>query len=301
MFDEAEFAKQQIVRLCERALQEAGVAGVFPTPLDVVAELVGIGETLDINELPDEPTLRRPKAFGKLLGALHFRSRTAFIDFSQIEGRVRWTKGHELTHGLVPWHQTTVLFDDEERLFRDTEDQREREANTGAAHLLFQGNRFVERAMSYQTSVKTPILMAAEVGASMHATIWYYVEHHPQAVALAVAGRHPRADGHVPIFKTVESKAFRERFGDFRSRLPPQGLPVAAGAGPTDLTAAIAQAKLSVGAVETELTISDKSSDRGVPMRAELFHNQRSTFLMVTPRRRVRLGQRVELEAANAG
>lgn len=299
-FAEAEFVRQQIVGFCEAALQEAGVAGVFPTPLEAVAEAAGIGETLDINELPDEPTLRRPKAFGKLLGALHFGSRTAFVDLNQIEGRVRWIKGHELTHGVVPWHQTTVLFDNEERLFKDTEEQREREANIGAAHLLFQGSRFVEQAMSYQTSMKTPILMSAEVGASMHATIWYYVEHHPKAVALAIAGRHTRADGHVPIFTTVESAAFLERFGDFRSLLPPKGLPVVAGVGSSDLTEAISQAKLSIGAVETEFSMPDKNSDRGVRMRAELFHNQRSTFLMVTPRRRVRLGKRVDLATSSS-
>jgi hypothetical protein len=237
-FNEDEFAHQRVVRIAEAVLRDAGVMGVFPTPLDEVAEAAGIVETLNISQLPDVPAFKAPKALGRILGALHFGSRTVFVDGGQIEGRVRWTRGHEITHNVVPWHRTSLLLDDEERLFRRVEEQREREANIGAAHLLFQGGRFFENALSYETSLKTPILLADDFGASMHATIWYYVEHHPGDVALAVAGMHQRATGHVPIFRTVESGSFRTRFGSLATHLPPSGLPVADGAGDDRIAAA---------------------------------------------------------------
>lgn len=296
-FNDEEFAHQRVTRISEAVLRDAGVIGVFPTPLDEVAEAAGIVETLDINQLPDAPDFKAPKALGRILGALHFGSRTAFVDGGQIEGRVRWTRGHEITHNVVPWHRTSLLFDDEERLFRRVEEQREREANIGAAHLLFQGGRFFENALSYETSIKTPILLAEDFGASMHATIWYYVEHHPGEVALAVAGLHRRASGHVPVFRTVESRPFRTRFGSLGSHLSPAGLPVTDGAGDDSLAVAARKARMASGTAETELQLFGAD---GVPVtvRAEMFCNQRCLFLLVTPKKLMRLGKRIKVASA---
>ena len=291
-FSEEQFVNQRIVRIAEALLRDADVVGVFPTPLDQVARAAGIAETLSINELPEVPDFKAPRALERILGALHFGSRTVFVDGGQIEGRVRWTKGHEITHNAVPWHRTTLLLDDEERLFRRVVEQRERDANIGAAHLLFQGGRFFENALSYETSLKTPILLADDFGASMHATIWYYVEHHPKEVALAVAGLHPRATGHVPIFHTVQSVSFQARFGSLANHLPPLGLPVTDGAGNDRIAAATKRARAAIGTSQTEIEVLDVDGTL-TGLRAELFSNQRCLFLLVAPRRLVRLGKRV--------
>ena len=42
--------------------------------------------------------------------------------------------------------------------------------------------------------MRTPVALAPGDGASMHATLHDYVEEHPDAVALLVAGRHPNCD-----------------------------------------------------------------------------------------------------------
>lgn len=67
---------------------------------------------------------------------------------------------------------------------------------------MFQGGRFHARALDYETSLQAPIILAEQYGASFHASIRFYVEHHPEPVALIVAGRHQRADRTVPIWLT---------------------------------------------------------------------------------------------------
>lgn len=67
--------------------------------------------------------------------------------------------------------------DAERNLFYGTREELEAEANWTAAQLLFQGPRFHERALSDQVSIRTPIALAEEYAASMHASIRYYVQH----------------------------------------------------------------------------------------------------------------------------
>jgi hypothetical protein len=57
--------------------------------------------------------------------------------------------------------------------------------------LPIQGRRFHERGLEYRRTIKTPILLASEVGASYHATIRHYAEYHPDALALTIGGPVP--------------------------------------------------------------------------------------------------------------
>ena len=296
IFDESEFAERRILGLCEKALERAGVAGLLPTPLDRVIEVAGIDEILDISDLPAD--IPKPRAFSRILGAVHFRHRTAFIDRSQSRGRIRWIEAHEATHTILPWHAAQSFLDDDETLFRATEEQREREANVGAAHLVFQGRRFFEQALDFEHSIKTPILLSDDFGASIHATVRYYTERHPEPMALAVCGRFRWQSGHVPIYDTFESPAFRRTFGSVRAQLPETGLPIAPGAGNDDL-AAIADAALSA--------VDETTCDLRLPnlkgelrrFRVEAFHNQHSLFLLFTRQRGfARLGRKIDLKSS---
>jgi hypothetical protein len=294
-FDEAAFAERRVLGFCEAALERAGVAGVLPTPLEPVIEVAGIKEILDISDLPND--IPRPRALARILGAVHFRHKTAFIDRSQSHGRVKWIEAHEATHSILPWHSAQAFLDDDETLFRTAEEEREREANIGAAHLIFQGGRFFEQAMDYEHSIKTPILLSDSFGASMHATIRYYAERHPEPMALAICGRLRWRSGHVPIYDTFESPAFYRTFGKLRGLLPTTGFPVEEGAG-NDGLAAIAEAALSSSdevACETRLARQEGGESR---FRVEAFHNQHSLFILFTRRRGiVRLGRRIDLES----
>ncbi|SRR6266545_1184220 len=198
----------------------SGVDGVLPTPLDLVGGAVAVDELVDIGELPEDLRRSTPGALRRILGAYLYRSDTAFVDLSQPSGRKRFIHAHEAAHKLIPWHEASFHLDDEKRLFRETEELLELEANLAAALLIFQGRRFHERALDYENSIKTPILLADQYGASLHVTIRFYVEHHPDPLALAIAGRFPRSDWTVPVFTGIESKSFGQRFGSIATLIP---------------------------------------------------------------------------------
>src|SRR4051812_21539006 len=207
-----ELARRQILAAAQHALRSAGVYGRFPTPLDALGDEIGVAEVVDVAELPDDLVVKKPSGLKKILGAYLFRAETAFVDFSQPEGRARFIQAHELGHRIVPWHSVAYL-DDEHRLFHETEEVFELEASLAGAHLIFQGNPFFERALEYPVSMKTPLLLADVCKASLHATIHYYIEHYPEPVAGLIAGRLRRTDGTVPIWRAIESGSFRSQFG----------------------------------------------------------------------------------------
>lgn len=286
------FSRRQIAALVEAAILKAGVEGTFPTPLDEVARVAGVSEVVNIAELPDDVRVAKPSALRRILGAYLFRSDTAFVDFSQPRGRTRFIQAHETGHKLIPWHGPSYHLDDEPRLFRDTEEQLEIEANFAAVMAIFQGRRFHEQALDYENSIKTPILLADQFGASLHATIRFYVERHPEPLALAVAGRFSRSDGTVPIFTSVESSSFRKRFGHFSGLLPTVPVKVEDDAGVIG--------PLARGAFGTSGPLSDSIpfpdlDGRVVPCTVETFFNQRNLFVVASPKRLVRRGRRIQL------
>lgn len=195
----SDLARRQILAFTDSTLRNAGVTGIIPTPLDAVAKAAGIAEVIDISRLPGDIAARKPPALKRILGALLHRERVALVDLSQCKPRARLTEAHEIGHQIIPWHQAAFQLDDEERLLGRTRDQLEREAYLAGGHLIFQGEHFWRRALDYQVSIGTPVALAPEYGASLHATIRYYVLHHPDPVAVLVAGRHQNSDGSVPV------------------------------------------------------------------------------------------------------
>lgn len=291
-----ELARRQILYASDQALQAADTFGVVPTPLSVVAEANGVLALVDISELPDDldlmPKLSRPQRVKKWLGAYLYKADVAFVDYSQPEGRARFTEAHELGHRVIPWHRGAFA-DDERSLFKDTEDTLELEANLAAAHLIFQGRPFFERAADYPLSLRTPLLLAQEFRASLHATIRYYVEHHAEPLAVVVAGRFARQDGTVPIFLAVESPRFREQFGPIIGRFPSLSLPVddRRPIGPL-----LQAARDTAEPPQATVSLLDLNGARK-RFVAEAFFNQRTFFLTLAPTARLRSGRRIAVVA----
>src|SRR5262245_1129905 len=103
-----ELARRQILALTDSALRNAGVTGIIPTPLDVVAKTAGITEIIDISRLPADIAARKPPALKRILGALMHRERVALVDLSQCVPRARLTEAHEIGHQIIPWHPGRV-------------------------------------------------------------------------------------------------------------------------------------------------------------------------------------------------
>ncbi|WP_167762084.1 ImmA/IrrE family metallo-endopeptidase [Blastococcus sp. CT_GayMR20] len=289
-------ASDHVAGLAERLLQRADAAGVFPTPLDSVAEVVGIEEVLDISELPAAVKPRRPSFLRRVVGALLYREEVAFIDYGQSQVRARFTEAHEIAHRAIPWHQASheLFLDDDRALDPETELELEAEANIMAAHLLFQGARFHDRALSYELSLATPTLLAPQFGTSMHATIRYYVEHHPESVALAIVGQFATSDDTVPVWNALASPTFIAEHGPFSRWFPGNRLAIGSGADVRPL-GQVAHRALH-GESHPELELRRTALDGEVRRyKAEAFYNQRCVFVLVTPRSGLRLGRRVRL------
>lgn len=290
------FLRRQIMGLSEAALQAADVIDVLPTPLDQVAKVAGIAEVVNIADLPDELVTARPRGWRRILGAYLYRAETAFVDLSQPLGRQRFIFAHETGHKIVPWHVKSFHLDNETCIFRDANEELEEEASFAASLLMFQGARFHARALDYETGLQAPIKLADQYGASFHASVRFYVEHHPEPVALIVAGRLPRSDQTVPIWLSVESRAFSERFGPFRSLMPDRGVPL--GPDAAQPIGALALAAYNGSDVATEkMKLADLAGD-AVTCDIETFFNQHCLFIMASTRSLLRRGRRIMVHAS---
>lgn len=288
-----DLARRQIRAVAERMLQRAGVVGVVPTPLDAVARVAGIRETIDIGQLPTDLVGRRPGVLKRVIGAIFYRERTIFVDRSQGPARGRFIEAHEVIHKAIPWHETFYRLDDAPRVFGPTKKKLDREADAGAAELLFQGDLFVRRALDYETSIAAPIALAPEFGVSITAAVRHYAVYHPDPVAVIVAGRYPRANGTVPIWSSHESPSFLARFGSARG-LYPAGLP--ASDDHADPSGAVTRLALQFGDVSTgELALFDLRGEAQAFV-LESFCNQWLVLTMLAPKRATRFqGRRVRI------
>ncbi len=216
MTEPAAYTTRRLERIAEDALASAGVLGVLPTPLEALRPVAGIRAVEPMPALPEH--VRTPGR--RLLGALWFEERTIFLEEGQSEARRRFTEAHELMHGLCPWHEALLREDTRDELFRSAVDAIEAEANAGAGMLLFQGRHFAARVAGERPSISAPLSLAREYGASVHAAVHHYVATHGAALAMLVVGRFPRRDGSLPVWRSVESRRYRQRFERAAAAIP---------------------------------------------------------------------------------
>ncbi len=285
------FTRRRIAQLAEATLREADVVGVFPTPMNAVQKAAGVVERIDMSKLPPELEAKKPAAWKRILGALW--QRTVFVDLTEPEPRVLFTDAHEASHQMCEWHGPTLRLDADETMYRELKAKVEAEANYGAAQLIFQGGRFHREALKDQLSIRTPIALKPEYGASFHATLHHYVEDHPDPVALLIAGRYPSAEGFLPIWQSVESATFSERHGRLIDRLPDRNLSTLEGER-APLADIINAAKLAVDPPTKTISIPDRAGT-AVEFAAEAFFNQRCNFILVAERKARRAGRRLRL------
>jgi len=289
-----ELARRQIRAATHTALQQAGVLGVLPTPLEAVSRGIGITETIDIGQLPEDLVARRPNALKRVLGAVFYRPRIIVVDRSQGTARGRFIEAHEISHKLLPTHEAIIRLDDEGRLFGNTKKLIEEEAEVGAAELLFQGDLFVRRALDFPVSIASPIGLATDFSASLTAAVRHYPDYHPDLVAVLVAGRFRVGEGRLRIWSGHESPSFRRSFGPvtdlFRAGLPAQE-------SDDDPIASIVCQALDHGELaSTELQLVDQRGDAKAFV-AEAFFNQRVVLVMLAEAAAARRrGRRMDLQ-----
>lgn len=288
-----DFTKRKLARIAEHVIQEAGVAGVFPTPMTAVQAQLGIRERIPMQDLPEPVSAKKPSWISRALGAYVRSERTVFIDTTQAEPRVLFTDAHEAIHAACEWHDAALHWDGVDELFRQRQDQVEGEANYGAGHLIFQGGRFHRVALEDAVSLATPLALADRFGASRVAAAHFYTEEHPDPVALLVLGRYIRLGSDTyPIWRSVHSRSFGERYGDLGARFP-QGVK-ASDVGNAPFASVLSACRTAIDPPSDRIELTDLAG-KPRPFVAEAFFNQYVQLVFVHERRRVRAGRRVKL------
>ena len=283
MTSDVQFAENAVRGKVQWALEEAGVAGIIPTPLEEVVKVSAVDSFVDVRYLPPDMALRRRGKLHRILGAVSFSERVAFVDPQQSRNRIRWTEAHELAHALLPWHTRNAYLDNRVTLSHKAHETQEREANLAASHLIFQGQVFFDRATSYRTGIAVPIHLARAFDASLHSTIRYYAELHPDPVAMVYASNHPQGDWSSIIY-SVASPSFRSRYGDPKRVFPSQGLPGDHHPELWRLGLAITDARAGHDITEIEHELEAQNGGTHV-MKVEFFDNSYTTFALIQPRR----------------
>ncbi len=216
----------ELIRIAEVKLRRAGVIGKLPTPVDELLACNGVDEIADpeaakdqfLATLGDYARKRFLAAWQKVRGIADLRERVVYVPHTTILPRVLFAKSHEFGHQVIPWHYNPVYRDDDRTLNRNVEEVFEREANFFASEVIFQGARFMRRALDYRPSLEAVFSLADLHGASRQATLWRFVESHdePIAVVFYVPSRYAVDFENLPIFRIprlVGSPAFIKRFG----------------------------------------------------------------------------------------
>ncbi|MEE9238741.1 MAG: DUF955 domain-containing protein [Thermodesulfobacteriota bacterium] len=169
--------------------------------------------------------LKRPALLGEIirkakLSALWLPDRKRIlIDANVPKLKHRWCEGHEVNHGIIPWHCQYLFGDSKDTLSQSCYEQLEREANYGTGQLLFLMDRFQQEALDYPPTLKTVIILSKKFGNTMTSTLWRFVEEaHKNLPVLGVISQHPsylnnEFDNENPCKYFIRSSRFAEEFG----------------------------------------------------------------------------------------
>lgn len=289
---------KDIARRTDRLLREASAYGRLPTPVEDILAAAELEEAPD-TFLTERSIARMPahmrgilrRVSGKVHAALDRKARVVHINPAMdLRGQKAFKRLHETAHDLFPWQHISDgkigFADNEMTLSLRTTILFEREANQGAAELLFQRERFAEIAADYAIGCATVIELADRFGASRHATFRRYVETHRRAVAGVVLG--PRPCQREPLTfqrrEAVCSAAWRERFED------PAAWPAVLRAQPYSFVEQ-ARACGAFGPPMGEWTHIDLNNEP-ITLKVDAMSNSYRTFVLVWQPRRERLKRR---------
>lgn len=144
------------------------------------------------------------------------------IDSDVPKPKHRWIEGHEISHGVIPWHEEFLFGDNRNTLSPACDAIIEAEANYGAGRLLFLGGRFGSEARDTALSFDSIRGLAKQYGNTITSTLWRIVEERePERAVFGMISAHPRhpeigkgEDGDICYF--IRSQRFRDQFSNVR-------------------------------------------------------------------------------------
>jgi hypothetical protein len=231
--DDSSLTSGQQMRIraeAERALREAAVLGVLPTPVEQVMRIARITEVQEDVLNPgflakligkaEKAGHAIKRALSKVVGLFHASEGLVYIDQSLMVVKKRFVRLHEAAHGFLPWQRPmyVVVEDCEKALDPDTADLFDREANVFASEVLFQLDTFRDQAEQEPFSIWTPVRLAPRFNASLYASIRQYVVKNRRACAVLILNM-PEFSADVGfqaiLRRAVQSPTFTETFGRY--------------------------------------------------------------------------------------
>ena len=206
-----------------RALRAADAIGQLPTPIDDLLAAAEIGNLQIDEEVKQSFSARLIGAarqefdsmWQKIRGIADLRERVTYVDENTTQPRIRFAKGHELGHEVLPWHHLDPgCFDDEKSLTWEAEEIFDMEANFFSAEVIFQGSNFTRIVRDYTVSFDSIFHFADMHGASRHATAWRYVEEQDESVALVMYWPSKFNSEILRRGKVVASSKFLRKFSE---------------------------------------------------------------------------------------
>ena len=204
--------------IAEALLDEAGVLDVLPTSEFNLLDYLGLKQmSFDFGNEPDFIQVA-PDISSKLRAALSVNHRVVATHSQLGAKRSRWGVFHEIAHFILPEHIEKLFLDDDKTLSMLTHSRFEREANSLAAELLFQGNRFTEETLDLPLAFQTALDLAPRFGASFESSIRRYVERHVLPCAAIVYEKAQSISGEdaedekYRIHYTVTSSPFKRKY-----------------------------------------------------------------------------------------
>lgn len=213
-------------RHAHRALLEAGVLGVLPTPVDHILEAAHVEPVEDevlnekfLSKLRSRAGHTLKRALSKVLGVFDAKSDLVFVDQLLKPVKKRFVMLHEAGHGFMPWQRAMYDFveDCDQALDPAAADLFDREANVFASEVLFQNDTFATMAADENFEIWTPIRLARKFDASLYASIRQYVEKNDRCCAVLVLNPPELShDGFkATLRRVISSASFLETFGEY--------------------------------------------------------------------------------------
>jgi hypothetical protein len=220
---------QNVQLAARRALDRASGWGILPTPIPIILEAAKLRvapssafDPWQITEYlkgkAENAAIALKAAISKVFGIYDADEHTIHIDHTVQASKQNFLKLHEAGHHELPTHRKLFrLFHDcEKTLDSEIADLFEREANTFARLVLFQGDGYRAMAADYKFEIKTPMNLAPKFGSSVYASCREFVRTHHRACAVFVLEPiiydregHPMAR----VRRIEVSASYEQRFG----------------------------------------------------------------------------------------
>ena len=227
----------EITKHVGHLLRLAEVGERLPTPVEDIVAAAGLTKTSEI-AITESMIRRAPASMRRLLrsaarkiqGVLHRSEQVIQIAPTTSAERERFVTCHEVAHAILPWQSDlAVLGDNQRTLSPRVATLFEREANQGAAEILFQQGLLARMAQDYPIAISTPLVLAQCFGASIHATFRRWVES-VDGVACGLVLDTKLVMAHRKRYEQVLTLRWQQQFGSagFPKEMDARAFPFAA-------------------------------------------------------------------------